>query len=77
MPMTPKDAKIYKPRRPGYTLEDVVVVTPEERERRARDLQDVQDEKDREKVKDMGYAKGGVTRADGCITKGHTRGRMV
>lgn len=25
-----------------------------------------------------GYAKGGsVTRADGCITKGHTRGKMV
>jgi len=24
------------------------------------------------------YAKGGgVTRADGCVTKGHTRGRMV
>jgi hypothetical protein len=23
------------------------------------------------------YAKGGVTRADGCITKGHTKGRMV
>lgn len=23
------------------------------------------------------YAKGGVTRADGCISKGHTRGRMV
>lgn len=22
-------------------------------------------------------AKGGVTRADGCITKGHTRGKMV
>ena len=22
-------------------------------------------------------AAGGVTRADGCITKGHTRGRMV
>jgi hypothetical protein len=22
-------------------------------------------------------AKGGVTRADGCITKGHTRGRMI
>ena len=21
--------------------------------------------------------KGGVTRADGCITKGHTRGRMI
>jgi hypothetical protein len=22
------------------------------------------------------YAKGGVTRADGCITKGHTKGKM-
>jgi hypothetical protein len=22
-------------------------------------------------------AKGGVTRADGCVTKGHTRGKMV
>ena len=24
-----------------------------------------------------GYAKGGVTRADGCITKGHTKGRVI
>jgi hypothetical protein len=24
-----------------------------------------------------GYAKGGVTRADGCVTKGHTKGKMV
>jgi len=24
-----------------------------------------------------GYAKGGVTRADGCVTKGHTKGAMV
>lgn len=24
-----------------------------------------------------GYAKGGVTRADGCVTKGHTKGRMI
>lgn len=23
------------------------------------------------------YAKGGVTRADGCCSKGHTKGRMV
>ena len=23
------------------------------------------------------YAKGGVTRADGCVKKGHTKGRMV
>jgi hypothetical protein len=24
-----------------------------------------------------GYAKGGVTRADGCVSKGHTKGKMV
>ena len=23
------------------------------------------------------YAKGGVTRADGCVKRGHTKGRMV
>ena len=23
------------------------------------------------------YAKGGVTRADGCVTKGHTKGKFV
>lgn len=24
-----------------------------------------------------GYKKGGVTRGDGCVTKGHTKGRMI
>jgi hypothetical protein len=24
-----------------------------------------------------GYAKGGVTRADGCVTKGHTKGKTI
>jgi hypothetical protein len=24
-----------------------------------------------------GYKKGGVTRADGCVKKGHTKGKMV
>jgi hypothetical protein len=24
-----------------------------------------------------GYAKGGVTRADGCVSKGHTKGKMI
>jgi len=40
-------------------------------------------ERRREKMSPMahggkvkGYAKGGVTRADGCVTKGHTKGRM-
>jgi hypothetical protein len=33
---------------------------------------------DREGIRGQkGYAKGGVTRADGCITKGHTKGTMV
>ena len=25
----------------------------------------------------MAYAKGGVTRADGCVSKGHTKGKMI
>ena len=27
--------------------------------------------------KPKAYAKGGVTRADGCVAKGHTKGKMV
>ena len=27
--------------------------------------------------KPKAYAKGGVTRAGGCVTKGHTKGKMV
>jgi hypothetical protein len=41
---------------------------------------DAQDAKDRKKISDMGYAKGGMTaskRADGCATKGKTKGTMV
>lgn len=26
---------------------------------------------------EQGMAKGGVTRADGCVTKGHTKGKIV
>jgi hypothetical protein len=42
--------------------------------------QDAKDAKDRKKIKNMGYAGGGMTassRADGCCTKGKTRGKMV
>lgn len=32
----------------------------------------------RDKVRGQrSYAKGGVTRADGCVTKGHTKGKMI
>lgn len=29
------------------------------------------------KMHGKGYAKGGVTRADGCVSKGHTKGKMI
>ena len=45
-------------------------------------IQDAKDAKDRKKISDMGYAKGGSVgsaskRADGCCVKGKTRGKMV
>ena len=42
--------------------------------------QENKDAQDRKKISDMGYAGGGMTassRADGCCTKGKTRGKMV
>ena len=41
--------------------------------------QDAKDAKDRKKISDMGYAKGGMTassRADGIAVKGKTRGKI-
>jgi hypothetical protein len=45
-------------------------------------IQDAKDAKDRKKISDMGYAGGGKVssaskRADGCITKGKTKGTMI
>ena len=43
-------------------------------------VQEANDAKMREKIKSMGYAKGGMTasqRADGCAIRGKTRGKMV
>ena len=45
-------------------------------------IQDAKDAKDRAKIKSMGYAKGGTVssaskRADGCVTKGKTKGKFV
>jgi hypothetical protein len=75
MPMTPAAAKKYKPRRPDVTIDDVI--TPETRAKMEEAKTDVEDEKTRQKIKSMGYSKGGVTRADGCCVKGKTRGKMV
>ena len=45
-------------------------------------IQEAKDAKDREKIKAMGYKKGGSVssaskRADGCCTKSKTKGTMV
>jgi hypothetical protein len=45
-------------------------------------IQDAKDAKDRAKIKSMGFAKGGKVssaskRADGCATKGKTRGKFI
>jgi hypothetical protein len=45
-------------------------------------IQEAKDAKDRKKISDMGYASGGKvssasSRADGCATKGKTKGTMV
>jgi hypothetical protein len=74
MPMTPAAAKKYKPRRTPESLDEVIY--PETRAKMQDAKTDVEDEKTREKIKSMGYAKGGVTRADGIAQRGKTRGKM-
>jgi hypothetical protein len=51
----------------------------EEAEREYNKRSSVEPSKDpRDAVRGQkGYAKGGVTRADGCVSKGHTKGTMV
>jgi len=82
MPMTPAAAKKYKPRRPDVTIDDVV--TPETRAKRKEMMDAAADEaagaaagaayeKARTTMKKGGYVKS----ADGCATKGKTRGTMV
>jgi hypothetical protein len=83
--MTPEAAKQYKPRRTPGSLDDVI--TPEIRAKRAIMMQDVKDKAMQDAAgaaydKAMpvpGMKKGGTasSRADGCCTKGKTRGTMV
>ena len=80
MPMTPEAAKQYKPRRTPGSLDDVIY--PETRAKMEEAKRDVDDEKARSKIKSMGYASGGKVgsaskRADGCCTKGKTKGTMI
>jgi hypothetical protein len=80
MPMTPEAAKQYKPRRTPGSLDDVIY--PETRAKMEEAKRNVEDEKMRAKIKSMGYAGGGKVssaskRADGCATKGKTKGAMI
>ena len=68
----------YKPRRPGTTYEDSL--TSDE----IKKMQGQKDEADMQKKIEAAYkiknmAKGGSasSRADGCATKGKTRGTMI
>ena len=46
--------------------------------RKAMRMTEMGDEDPRKLVRGQrGYKKGGVTRADGCVTKGHTKGKMI
>jgi hypothetical protein len=72
MPMTREAEKAYKPRRKPEEP-----MNPQTRAMLDEQMQEEKDKKDREKIKGMGFAKGGVTRADGCVTKGHTKGKMI
>jgi hypothetical protein len=78
--MTPAAAKQYKPRRTPESLDEVIY--PETRAKMEEAKRDVEDEKVRSKIKSMGYAGGGKVssaskRADGCATKGKTKGTMI
>lgn len=62
-------------------LKDKVLGT-EEQNKAASERMKKEDAKNPDTVqakvnKVVGYKKGGVTRADGCIIKGHTKGKMV
>ena len=85
MPMTPEAAKKYKPRRTPESLDEVIY--PETRAKMQEAKTDVADVKASAEAgaqydKIVGKAGGGSVgsasnRADGCCTKGKTRGKMV
>lgn len=78
MPMTPSAAKKYKPRRTPESLDEVVYSDTKkaamEEAQAAKDTAAATDAYD----KVVGKKKGGyVKAADGCCSKGKTRGKMV
>jgi hypothetical protein len=68
----PPDMSSYKPRRdPGASgAVGGDYMSESANSRRVRNMYE-------RGAEETGMKKGGVTRADGCVTKGHTKGRMV
>lgn len=70
---------------PVYTKEmgpppidiDMASSLPPAQRKAAEQKAEAQTKKDYPPKPPVKKAKGGVTRADGCVSKGHTRGRMV
>ena len=77
--------------KPDIKAEDIAAAKKAGEERRARDRENlftplkntlkrigarVGSQEMRERLKAEGYAKGGITRADGCAQRGHTKGKM-
>ena len=92
MPMTPAAAKKYKPRRTPESQNEVIYPeTRAKMEAAKADVADAKASAEAgaeyDKATTVGKAKGGVakmasggsasSRADGCATKGKTRGKMV
>ena len=83
MPMTPAAAKKYKPRREPGSLDDVVYSdTKKAAMDEAKAMKDTEDATAayNKSLTTENKAKGGMTaskRADGCCTKGKTKGKMV
>ena len=86
MPMTPAAAKKYKPRRTPESLDEVIY--PETRAKMESAKAEAADTKasteagaEYDKATTVGKKMGGSvsasSRADGCCTKGTTRGKMM
>jgi len=79
---TDKDAQDKRESAAEMKRESRGIQKPANFDAKQESIQDAKDAKDRAKIKSMGYAKGGKVssaskRADGCVTKGKTRGKMV
>ena len=68
----------YKPRRPGTTYEDSLTSDDIKKMQGQKDEADMQRKTEAAyKIKNMAKGGSASSRADGCATKGKTRGTMI